>query len=325
MRGVKKCRVVQTGAAGAVLLLAAAGWAVLRPAPADAADADNPRHVLVIGIDGCLPDAVQAARAPHLKALAAAGTVTWDGFSGGVPGTPSRQNTKSLPAWNSILTGVWANKHRSVSYKKWKPNHAQYPNMFQRLKAARPAARTAAIVTWKEINVDYRMTPGADYRAEGKDDDATTALAEKHIREAGPDLVFVQLDQVDGAGEKHGFSPTVSKYLEAVDRADAQAGRLVAAARARANEDWLVIVVTDHGGRYNVNKDPQTGAERVSGSHGGDTPEERKIFLIVSGPGVPHREVSPGPGIVAVAPTALQYLGIGIQPEWNLDGQPFGL
>jgi hypothetical protein len=255
--------------------------------------------------------------------------VTWDGFSGGVLGTPSRQNTKSMPSWNSILMGVWCDKHLSVSYKKWKPNHAAYPNMFQRLKTFKPNAQSASIVTWKEINVDYAMTPGADYRAQGKDDDATTALAVAYIRDTTPDLVFVQLDQVDSAGERSGFSPKSATYMEAVETADAQVGRLVAAIRERktyAGEEWLIIVVSDHGGTYQVSKDPATGVETARGSHGGDTPEERRIFVIVSGEAAKKGVVvSPGPGLVVVAPTALQFLGVTCQPEWNLDAQPFGL
>lgn len=293
-----------------------------------AAAAEKTRHVMVIGIDGCMPDAVQAAKAPNLKALVAAGTVTWDGFSGGVLGTPSRQNTKSMPSWNSVLMGVWCDKHLSISYKKWRPNHGKYPNMFQRLKAFKPDAKTASIVTWKEINVDYGMTPGADYQANGKDDDATVGLAVAHLTETNPDLVFVQLDQVDGAGERTGFSPKSATYMEAVEKADAQVGQLVSAVRKRktyAAEDWLVIVVTDHGGTYRVGQDPKTGKETINGSHGGDSAEERKIFVIVSGDAAVKGVVSPGPGLVVVAPTALQFLGATYKPEWDLDGKPFGL
>lgn len=288
----------------------------------EALAAKSPR-VLVIGIDGCMPDAVKAAKAPNMKALIAAGAVTWDGFSGGILGTPSRQNTKSMPSWNSILMGVWCDKHLSISYKKWRPNHSAYPNMFQRLKTFKPDAKSASIVTWKEINVDYGMTPGADYQANGKDDEATVALATAHLTDANPDLVFVQLDQVDGAGEGNGFSPNSPAYMAAVEKADSQVGRIVDAVRKRktyANEDWLIIVVTDHGGTYTKKED---GTAR--GGHGGDTPEERKAFIIVSGDHAKKGEVSPGPGIVAVAPTALRHLGLEIKPDWKLDAVPFGL
>jgi arylsulfatase A-like enzyme len=139
-------------------------------------------------------------------------------------------------------------------------------------------------------------------------------LAAKHLQEASPTVLFIQLDEVDGAGHGGGYGPAYPKYMAAVEEADKRVGELVAAVKKRkgfANEDWLFIVVSDHGGKDKA--------------HGLDSPEERKVFLIVSGPGARKDEVSPGLGIVAVAPTAMQYLGVKIRPEWNLDGEPFGL
>ena len=63
----------------------------------------------------------------------------------------------------------------------------------------------------------------------------------------------------------------------------------------------------------------------VEGGHGGDTPEERTIFLLVSGAaalvGTP---AEPG-AIVDVSVTALTHLGIAIDPAWDLDGRAMGL
>lgn len=300
-----------------------AAIAIVAGVATEAQAAKSPR-VLIIGIDGCMPDGVKAAKAPNLKALAANGTVTWDGFSGGVLGTPSRMNTKSLPCWNSILIGVWGgDKHGAVSYKKMRPNHEKYPCFFKRVKDANPNAKCSSIVTWKEINIDYGMVPEADFKANGKNDEETAALAVQHLQETDPTAVFVQLDEVDGAGEGNGFSPESPKYIEAIEKADALVGKLVEAVKKRktyADEDWLFISVTDHGGTYNQQPD---GSHR--GGHGGDTPQERKIFIIVSGDSAKKGEVSPGPGIVAVAPTAMRHLGVEIKPEWALDAEPFGL
>ena len=126
--------------------------------------------------------------------------------------------------------------------------------------------------------------------------------------------MFIHLDEVDHSGHGHGFAPRLPSYQAAVEQADQHVGEALAAVKSRknyANEQWLVICVTDHGG---LNK-----------AHGGQSPEERKTFLIVSGPGVKKGVVTPGPGIVAVTPTALKFLGVPIKPEWKLDGEPFGL
>jgi predicted AlkP superfamily pyrophosphatase or phosphodiesterase len=280
------------------------------------APAEKSRHVLIITVDGARADVVKSAKTPNMKALAAGGTVTWDGFAGGVLGTPTRQNTASLASYNSILTGVWANKHKATRMLKGRPlppDHANYPCFFKRLKEANPKAYCSSIVNWPVINTQS-MVPEADLKAKGKNDADVVQIASKHLQEANPDVLFIQLDETDGAGHGSGYSPDSPKYVEAIEKADKHVGDLVAAVKNRktyANEDWLIIVLSDHGGK--------------GSTHGGDSPEERTIFIIVSGEQAKKQVVSPGPGIVAVAPTTMKFLGVQIKPEWGLEAQPFGL
>jgi len=91
--------------------LAAVAAALLAAPPVLQAGGFNNRHVLILGVDGCRSDALQAADAPNLKALAASGTVTYTAYAGGVLGTPAQQPTVSAPGWASDLTGVWVDKH----------------------------------------------------------------------------------------------------------------------------------------------------------------------------------------------------------------------
>lgn len=77
-------------------------------------------------------------------------------------------------------------------------------------------------------------------------------------------------------------------------------------------EDWLVLVTTDHGGL-------------ASKTHGKDAPQERTVFIIASGPSVIPGELSGRPGVVDVAVTALAHLGIPLDGKWRLDGQVIGL
>ena len=279
--------------------------------------AEKSRHVLIITVDGAMPAAVKVAKTPNIDALVKDGAVTWDGFAGGVLGTPTRQNTASLSSYNSILTGVWANKHQVYTYRRAKPNHAQYPCFFKRVKEHKKDAHCSSIVNWQPIN--DRMAPEADHKAKGANDAKVVELAAKHLQEANPDVLFIQLDEVDGAGHGNGYSPKVPKYVEAIERADKYVGDIVTAVKNRktyAQEDWLIIVLSDHGG-----KDKAAG-----GGHGGDTPGERTVFIIVSGEQAKKGAVvSPGPGIVAVVPTALHFLGVKIDPAWGLEAEPFGL
>ncbi len=89
----------------------------------------------------------------------------------------------------------------------------------------------------------------------------------------------------------------------------------MAAVRARptyAQEDWLILMSTDHG-------------RTADGDHGGDTPEERTIFYLASGPSTVVGTLEGTPAIVDVPVTALAHLGIDIDPAWSLDGKVVGL
>ena len=87
--------------------------------------------------------------------------------------------------------------------------------------------------------------------------------------------MFFYIGQVDETGHKDGFHPTVPQYIKAIENADNYVGMVLDAVKARKTfdqEDWLVLVTADHGGKG-------TG-------HGGghNVPEIRNSFVIVSGP-----------------------------------------
>ncbi len=75
---------------------------------------EKSKHVLIIGIDGALVSAVQSADTPNLDSLITNGAYTWHAYGGGILNTDTQQATSSGPAWSSILTGVWVNKHGVV-------------------------------------------------------------------------------------------------------------------------------------------------------------------------------------------------------------------
>jgi predicted AlkP superfamily pyrophosphatase or phosphodiesterase len=267
-------------------------------------DKSRPRKVLIIGIDGCRPDALVAAKAPHLHALVKEGASSLKAQTGPI--------TVSGPGWSSMLTGAWADKHgvRTNDFKG--ENLKQYPHFFRRLKQARPKSFTASVVHWAPI-ADH-IVVDADINRKHKTDaevarDAVTVLGRPEL-----DVLFVHFDDVDGAGHGKGFHPTVPEYLAAIEKTDAYVGALLKAMRGRpksAAEDWLVLVSTDHGGSGK--------------SHGKDNPEHRTIFFIAHGPSVKPGTIEPPPLIVDVATTALMHLGVPPQKSWDLDGKAVGL
>jgi predicted AlkP superfamily pyrophosphatase or phosphodiesterase len=296
------------------LLLPLAGGAAEPPA----------KKVLLIGIDGTRFDATERAEAPNLDALVAEGIHSPACL---ILGERYRNNdTISGPGWSSILTGVWADKHGVHDNKFEGTNYDEYPHFFVRLKGARPDARTVSLVTWEPIQT--KITAGADISRSYEDPQKTEVLdydrydtqatdeAVKQLNEGNPDAVFLYIGQVDVAGHKHGFHPSVPPYIEAIERADKLVGRAVAASKSRKSymdEDWLVIVTSDHGGRG-------TG-------HGGghDVPEILHSFLIVSGPSARRGTFDQQVYLVDAPVTALVHLGVELQMAWKLDGQAVGL
>lgn len=286
--------------------------------PLRAESPQRAKKALLIGIDGCRFDALQAAKTPHLDALIERGGHAENCL---ILSNRYRENdTISGPGWSSILTGVWADKHgvKDNSFKG--SNYDEYPHFFTLLKRRLPQARTASFATWGPI--DEFIVRDGDARAAFKEgtaeerDAKTRDAAAKEIAHPEATCIFVGFDQVDHAGHAHGFHPSVEPYIEAIERVDEHVGALVEAAQARKtfeSEDWIIIVTTDHGGRG-------TGH-----SAGHDVPEILNAFLIVSGDAAERGRIEEQTYLVDAPVTALVHLGVALDAEWKLDGQPRGL
>jgi hypothetical protein len=278
------------------------------------------RKVLFIGIDGCRFDAIEAAQTPNLDRLMAKGCyannclILGDRYQG--------NDTISGPGWSSILCGVWADKHGVQDNTFKGRNYGEYPHFFNRLKAVQPESYTASLVTWLPIQqyIVSAADVGAQFPPAGNDyieaDAKAAQSAAKVLLERDPTAVFLYIGQVDETGHKDGFHPSVKTYIEAIERADKHVGEVVEAVRSRrtfADEQWLVLVTSDHGGKG-------TG-------HGGGhkEPEILNSFMIVSGPAAQRGKLSEQTYLVDVPCTALAYLGVAFDPAWKLDGRAVGL
>lgn len=269
---------------------------VLRRAPAGAA-----RRVLVVGIDGARPDALEAANTPWLDFLRRHGAYTADAR------TQMNGPTKSAPGWLSVFTGVSPERHRVVANGMYDGRDARYRTFVARaVDAGRRAIVSSA---WPEITSNI-VEPGVTLdRAFNFDTTGATWLATR-LRETDVDVYVQHFDQVDGAGHASGFSRDNPNYIVALQRVDALLGRLVDGVLARptvAREDWLFVMTTDHGGR---------GMD-----HGPLDADNQTIWFLVAG-----SAVTPGalPAVqtsqMDVAPTVLRWLGVALDPAWNIEG-----
>lgn len=294
------------------------------------------KRVLFIGIDGCRADAVAAAMAcglaPQLKALSedSQGLLTRQFYAGGEMGTPTHQPTISGPGWSSLLTGVWMDKHGVRDNRFIGGRFQAHAHFMRHIKETKPTAFCASFADWPPIHdfiadgsrvngqefldVKFTCVPDASrhFVDNPEKDIEIRDEALKTLRTQNPDAMFVYFGQVDEFGHgaidsRASFSPDSTLYVNALSHVDSHVGELLRAMRARpkfAEEDWLVLITTDHGGKGN--------------GHGGDSDDERNIWLIAHGQKLPKDKLlnEPTPQ-TALVPMIYEHLGTTPKPEWH--------
>lgn len=268
-------------------------------------NSNRSERVLLIGVDGVRPDALLKASTPHIDTLWENGAYSFNAQAG--------KHTLSGPGWSNILSGVWEDRHRVKSNNFEK--HIPYPNLFSHLQERAAELNTVALVSWKPLH-DY-ITLDADTRKyfpiDKQGDEEIAKATVKMLQEDDPHCIFSYFLSVDMAGHRHGFDPSVPAYKEEIEKVDKHVGKIMAALKKRPSyhlEDWLVMLVSDHGG--------------LGYSHDGI--EEAKIIpFIMHGYSVKKGEINPAPTQVDVVPTILAHMKIPVKPEWGLEGKVVGL
>ncbi len=257
--------------------------------------------VLIIGIDGTMPSAVAVANTPNLNALKSNGC-----HSVRVVTHPV---THSASCWSSMFTGVWGDKHgvndpgNSFSGNQF----TTYPSFFKRIEAANSNLNTLAFARWSPM---LTAVPEADVKLSFGSDAAVTDETCRRLTNSNPDVFWMLLLDVDSAGHSFGWGPTVPNYVQAIQTADGRVGQIIGALTNRvsySNENWLVIVQTDHG------EHDHPDAER-----------SRIVFTILSGPTTARGVIWPSPSIVDVCAAVLTHMNVPIDPAWNLDARMVG-
>lgn len=261
--------------------------------------------VLIIGIDGTRPDALKDAKTPNLDDLWQNGAYSFSAQTDPL--------SWSGVCWTGMLTGVWKEKHGVFSNSYEDPNVKEYPHFFRLAKQQNPDLKTYSIINWSPIHKILQLND-ATLATSPLTDRGVTKKVIKSLKNEEVDAMFVHLDNVDHAGHNSGFTPDNPKYINAIEKTDKKVGKIIKALKKRENyqnENWLVLVSTDHGG---------------SGTnHGEDNPEHTTIFYIASGKDAKKGEIEKQVNVIDIAVTALNHLGIKIKPEWELDGEVSGL
>ena len=279
------------------------------------------RKALFVIVDGISADTIESTYTPNLDAIAQSHGYTRSTVGGEI-GTPSESPTISAVGYNSLLTGTWANKHNVYSNAIKAPNY-DYWDIFRILKHARQDAYTALFSTWEDNRTgllgEGLLQAGGhklDYAFDGlekdeqrfphdknsdyieKIDSAVVADAARVLQARGPDLSWVYLQHTDDIGHRFGDSPEFTAAIELMDSKLGQLWRAVQKRQQEHNEDWIVIITTDHG------RDAETGKH-----HGGQSARERSTWIVTNS-AYTTDHFQQLPSIVDILPSILEHLAV---------------
>ena len=265
-------------------------------------------HVLMVLLDGWRPDVIAAAHTPTIDLMMQDSAYSME--------ARVEDTTISGSGHSSFLTGVHRDKHNVHGNSFGDANYQEYPYWFNLLKYERPEMHTAAYHNWLPM-ADAALDSSVcgycvDMYVTGSDNSIATQLA-TDLANKQMDAVTIVIDATDAAGHGYGFHPSIPQYVAAMNQSDVWLGMMMDAIFARTNyaeEDWMVIISTDHAG---------------SGyGHGYNIPEHREVPLIIWGAESPGT-IWPAPDAVDIVPTALHHMGVEVRPEWDLDGRAVGI
>ncbi len=144
-------------------------------------------------------------------------------------------------------------------------------------------------------------------------DETVTNAASAGIKNNAPDLSWVYLEYTDDMGHMYGDS---KKFYDAVGMMDNQVGKIWNAIQYRKkhfNEDWLIIITTDHG------RDEQTGK-----GHGGQTPRQRNTWIVTNYRNLNNYAQYYQPCIIDIMPTIARFMNVNLSVKRarEIDGIP---
>jgi predicted AlkP superfamily pyrophosphatase or phosphodiesterase len=253
--------------------------------------------VFVVVIDGCRIDALERAHTPNIDILAGEGIQAE---------AESLKPPLTLPVHFSIFTSLTPLNHGILTNAANPTPSPEAVSLFDLAKMH--GLTTAAFYNWEHLRnlsnpgmLDLSVClPGS--RQENSDDHLTE-LALELVSETIPDLVFLYLGMLDLAG--HDFGWMSPRYLEALEEADRQIGRIVDSVGSWGPDgDYNLILLSDHGGDGNSHEEPH--------------PRIMAVPWIAKGPDlvtgtVLERRIS----LLDTAPTVGRLLGLPRLPQWQ--------
>lgn len=292
---------------------------------------------IVVIVDGIPADLIERTLTPNIDAISNVGGYT-RAYMGGERGGYSETPTISAVCYTSMITGTWGNKHNVWNNDLTAPNY-NYPTFYKLMRNLKPNSKLAIYSTWLDnrtklvgaekpetnnfkFDIHYdgyeQDTVAFPHDNKGqyisKIDEKVVEETSKSIRKDAPDFSWVYLQYTDNAGHMFGDG---AGMIDAIQKADRQVGDIYNAVKYREqyhNEDWMVVIITDHG------RDVATGFH-----HGKQTDRERTIWFSTNSTRLNKHYHAHTPGIVDIYPSLARHMQLDIPQDlqYELDGVPF--
>ncbi|WP_142603052.1 alkaline phosphatase [Solitalea koreensis] len=259
------------------------------------------KHVILIGVDGFGAYCFPTANMPNIKKMMAQGSYTLHARCV----LPS----SSAVNWASMTMGSTPELHGYTERRSKAPelppkaidSFNRFPSIFSILREQRPDAEIGAFYTWGGI---YHLIPvqALSHNEHSDSDINTINEAINYLKEKKPDLLFIQLDEVDQVGHRNGHN--TPKYYKQVTKTDENLGKLWDAVNETGmGENTIIILTADHGG--------------LGHGHGGVTMQEMEIPWVILGPNVKkNHEITESIMTYDTAATIAYILHLNIPQVW---------
>ena len=312
------------------ILLLAAGCAQQQ-----SKDESKVRKAVYVIIDGVTAEMIERLQPPAIEEIASEGTFG-KCFTGGTVGRYDQTPTISAIGYTNILTATWANKHNVWGNDNLSPNY-NYWTIFRIAKEQDREVTTGLFSSWQDnrtvllgegkpetgnLEIDY-VCDGYDLDHEAfpdKEHDLRIFDIDEHvskkaaecIRENAPDLSWVYLWYTDDAGHIFGAGETMDEFILLADKQVARIWEAVKYREANFNEEWMVVITTDHGREYN-------------GFHHGNQSYSERSCWVSTNVKANERLTGDSGAIIDINPSICRFMDFKVPQDvlWEQDGVSF--